>query len=75
MKIEILEDEIKLNIDGKLVRYEKGDVVNVRDDIGASCCALGWANDVSGVVKTGERKPGAGAPLVPDNLLQDVSAK
>ena len=70
MKIEITEETIKLNVDGKLVNFVKGDVSTVSDEVGNICLGHGWAKDVDGVVETGERKPGANGPLVPDKVNQ-----
>ena len=72
MKIEILENEIKLNVDGKLQRNVKGDIVTVTDEIGAICCQYGWAKDADGTIETGERKPGANGPVVPDGVKQKI---
>ena len=55
MKVEILSNALKH--DGQV--YEKGDVTNFPDEVGAAFCAAGLVADTSGKVKTGERKGGA----------------
>lgn len=67
MKVEILEE--RLSSDGFV--GEKGDRFTVPDDVGHQWCQLGWVKDMSGVVATGERKPGASKINV-QNIEQGV---
>jgi hypothetical protein len=61
MRIEVLEDRLSdMDADtGHHYVLEKGDTITVPDAYGARICARGWAKDVDGKAKTGERKPGA----------------
>lgn len=52
MKVEITEK--RLSSDGFV--GEQGDRFTVPDDVGKKWCGLGWAIDLSGECKTGERK-------------------
>lgn len=60
MRIEVTEDRLSdTDADtGRHYALAKGDVVTVPDAYGAKLCARGWAKDVDGKVKTGERKAG-----------------
>ncbi|MGI9202660.1 MAG: hypothetical protein ACR2Q3_01550 [Woeseiaceae bacterium] len=73
MKILITEKVIKVNVGGKLQTFAEGDQVTVDDDIGHLCVANGWAEDLEGKVKTGERVPGASGEIVPDTIAQKVA--
>lgn len=50
MRVEALE---RISSDGYVL--EKGDILTVRDEVGAVWCAAGWACDTSGALATGER--------------------
>jgi len=52
MQVKILEEKI---LDGKDV-FLKDEIRTVSDDTGTYFCSLGWAEDVSGAVATGERQ-------------------
>jgi len=69
MKIEILE----LFKDGGQT-FQKDEVRVVSKPDGERYCSLGWAKDVSGKVKTGERKPGV-SDLKIDNVAQDQKSE
>lgn len=66
MRIEILEERLSdTNAEsGRHYLASKGDTLTVPDDYGARLCRFGWAKDLDGKVKTGERKPGV-ETLVP----------
>lgn len=70
MQIEISEEVLKLNIDGRLVTHVKGDLVTVDDDVAAVCLANGWAFDPTGKVESVARNPGASGEIFPDKILQ-----
>ena len=55
MKVEILEESIKHEIDGVLVTFEEGEIRSVPDNVGSYFCANGWAKDVDGNVETAAR--------------------
>lgn len=65
MKVEITEK--RLSSDGFV--GENGDRFTVPDEVGKKWCALGWAIDLDGIVKTGERKV-IDARLEVDNSVQ-----
>lgn len=68
--IEILEPELKDMVNGVFTRLEKGDKRHIPTDQALRWIGHGWANDLSGNVATGTRKPGASAPIVPDKVEQ-----
>lgn len=70
MKIKVLEE--RLSSDGFL--GEKGDVFTVPDHIGEKWCGLGWAEDVAGQCKTGERCVRS-VTVNPKKLSQQQSTK
>ena len=51
IQIEALET---IKTDGYVLN--KGDRLTVPYEVGAKCCAHGWAKDTAGTVTTGERK-------------------
>ncbi len=51
MQVKILEERI--SSDG--YKFMKGDIVTLEHEIGARWCSNGWAEDMSGAVKTGMR--------------------
>lgn len=65
MKVEITEK--RLSSDGFV--GEEGDRFTVPDEVGQKWCGLGWAIDLSGECKTGERKV-IDARLEVDNITQ-----
>ena len=73
MQIKVLEDNLKLNIDGKLRPFVKDDIATVDDDIGALACQHGWAEDVSGATVTGARVAGANGLIQPRNVKSVIS--
>lgn len=58
-------------VEGRMLILAEGDVVTVRDEVGAYFCQQGWAEDVAGVCPTGERKPGV-VKLTPDQVTQVI---
>ena len=73
MQIKILEASIKLNVDGKLVRFSKDDVATVSTEVGTTCVQFGWAEDTSGAAPTGVRKAGANGPVVSQKVSQNIA--
>lgn len=67
MKVKILEESIKHEIDGVLQTFEKDEVRSVPHNVGEYFCKLGWAEDESGQVKTGERGTSKRVTLEVDN--------
>ena len=76
MRIEVLEERLSDTnaATGQHYQLGKGDIVTVPDDYGARLVWLGWAKDVDGKVKTGERKPGP-ETLTPQKAVVRSSAK
>lgn len=72
MKVKILEESIKHEIDSTIQVFEKDEVRSVPDNVGEYFCGLGWAEDVSGQVKTGERSTTNRATLKVDNTNNSV---
>lgn len=69
MQVKILEERLK-DADpetGQHYTLGKGDIVTVSDATGKRWCGYGWAEDVKGKVKTGERIPGPQA-IEPQDL-------
>jgi len=69
MRVEITEERLK-DTDATTDQHyvlTKGDIVTVPDECGQRWCSYGWAKDTEGVVPTGERIPGARAPLAVQN--------
>ena len=61
MQIECTEERLS-DVDaetGQLYQLKKGDRVTVSATYAARLCGFGWAKDVAGKIKSGERKPGA----------------
>lgn len=73
IKVEILEDTLKDTIAGIAITLHKGDQVSVDREIAKYWCRLGWAKDIKGKIKTGERIPGASGEIVPDAIVQTMS--
>jgi len=55
MKVKILSESIKHEIDGVLQVFNKDEIRSVPNNVGEYFCQLGWAEDTSGQIKTGER--------------------
>ena len=72
MKVKILEESIKHEVDGVLATFERDDVRTVPDYVGQFFCANGWAEDVSGVVETAVRDTGRVALLDVDSAVSSV---
>jgi len=70
MQVEILEE--RLSSDG--FAGCMGDRFTVPDDVGAAWCSRGWAKDLAGVVKTGERKT-HNVNINPKKLTQKQNAQ
>lgn len=75
MRVKILEDKIRHAIDGVPHEFLKDEVRVVPDADGAYFCALGWAEDVDGVVKTGERVVNKVQTLTVDSVRQATTAE
>lgn len=63
MRVKVLEKSLK---DGGYNLVE-GDTITVPDELGATWCGHGWAEDVDGNVATGERIV-QGATLKPNKV-------
>ena len=72
MRVKILEESIKHDIDGVLQTFEKDDVRGVPDSVGEYFCSMGWAEDVSGNIPTGERDVNKRASIAVDNVKASV---
>lgn len=66
-KVEVTEARL---LDGS-TEYVAGDVKTLPDDKAALWISLGWAKCVE-TGETGERKPGAAAPISPESISQDL---
>jgi len=51
--------------------FESDDVQTVPREIAEIACGQGWAEDVSGAIETGERKPG-NVEAVPRSVVQEA---
>jgi hypothetical protein len=68
MRVTILEERLS-DQDPETERLyvqEKGDTITVPDALGTKWCGLGWAEDVDGKVKTGERRVEGAHIVAPD---------
>ena len=76
IQVEVLEESLKSKDreTGERYNLSKGDVVTVSDALGQHWCAQGWAKDVAGKVKTGERRVIA-ATLNPDKAVHASKSK
>lgn len=72
MKVLILDECIKHEIDGVLHTFTKDEQRTVPDEIGAYFCKHGWAEDVSGSVETGVRDTNSNVGLDVDNTASAV---
>lgn len=75
MKVKVLEERLKFTDPGTGLFHsvERDDQITVSAEWGEKmCCDLGWVEDLSGKLETGERHPGA-AKLDVQNLK--VTAK
>jgi len=68
MRIEALEKIMH----GRDV-YEKGDIRTINDETGAYFCSCGWANDMDGKIKTGNRNI-HNTVIAPDNAVHETRA-
>jgi len=59
IRVRILEENLKSKHDGRVYIQEKDDQISVPRELAERWCAAGWAEDLSGSIETGERKPGA----------------
>ena len=53
--------------------FEAGDIRTVPNEIGEYFCAMGWAKDTEGKVKTGERNT-TDVRVTPDNVVKAMAA-
>ena len=70
MKVEFLT---RFKHDGQT--YEAGDTKTVDEDFGAYVCGVGWAKDLAGQVKSGDRNISKSVELSVDNVKSKTTAR
>ena len=70
MKVKVLEEKLR-GADpetGQRYNLERDDVITVPDEVGERWVTNGWAEDVAGKVKTGERREVKGQTINPKSI-------